>query len=70
MNNNKICLVIRCIIDCNDNLSKKLESLLQEKIKEQWKNAQVLLRHEEKYWKYENSNEVIYGVTHDSVILV
>lgn len=60
--NNKIRVIVRCIVDTNKKNSEKLQNTLEAKIREHWSSANLVLKSEERYWKYEDSTDVVYAI--------
>ena len=70
MNDNKICIMIKCIVSNERKNSSELKNILTEKIVRRWSQAKILLKREEQYWKYKDSSVIVYGISNETIIAV
>jgi hypothetical protein len=68
--NSQLSMMICCIVKDELEISKNLLIALEKRISFHMPEAIISLRREEKYWKYENSREIIYGISAKKIIFV
>ena len=62
--------MIRCITLNDDQSIEQLSQKLSTAIKHHWTHADINLYFNDKYWKYENTREVIYKISNPSNLCV
>ena len=70
MNGHKTSIVIKLIVSRDKKDSKPLDTILSEIIKKKWSQAEVLLKSDEMYWKYDDRSVMIYGISHETLLKV
>jgi len=68
--NNKSYIMIHCIFLNENDIEKKLLSLLKEKVHQHWPNASIDLKMSANYWKLDGYKEAIFSISFQDMMNV
>ncbi len=63
-------MMIKCIVNIESHISDNLLTALTNKIQSHFLETTIIVRRDEKYWKYQDCDVIIYGLSYNKIILV